>query len=101
MTGWLWRLPHVLFTFLFVISCPPSSEWLINVLKIVAGELNMLEILVVLARRHVERRTATAATAFQATFVSTNVDQKLVARGICAFLVQRHMDCRVATSPDK
>ncbi len=57
-----------------------------------AGELNMLEILVVLARRHVERRTA-AATSLQATFVSTNVDQKLVARGICAFLAQRHMDC--------
>jgi len=27
---------------------PPSSEWIINVLKIVAGELNMLEILVVI-----------------------------------------------------
>jgi hypothetical protein len=42
----------------------------------------MLEILVVLARRQVERKTA-AATAIQAIVVSTNVDQVLVARGIC------------------
>ena len=60
----------------------------------------MLEILVVLARRQVERRTATAATAIQANFVSTNVDHKLVARGICALLAQRHKDCQLATSPD-
>ena len=53
----------------------------------------LAEILVVLARRQVERRTATAVTAFQATFVSTNVDQVLVARGICAFLAQRYKDC--------
>jgi hypothetical protein len=57
-----------------------------NVLKIVAGELAMLEILVVLARRQVDWRTATAATAYQAIFVSTNVDHLLIARGICAFL---------------
>jgi hypothetical protein len=54
----------------------------------------MLEILVVLVRRHVERRTAAATAALQVIFM-------LVARGICAFLAQRHMDCQVATSPDK
>ena len=57
---------------------------MVNVLKIVTGESAILEILVVLARRQVEWRTATAATAIQANFVSTNVDQKLVARGVCA-----------------
>jgi hypothetical protein len=62
--------------FLFVTSCAPSSEWVINVLKIVAGELAMLEILVVLARRHVEWRTATSATTPQIIFLSTNFDQE-------------------------
>ena len=65
-----------------------------------ASKLAMLEILVVLARKHVERKTA-AATAGQAVVVSTNVDQVLVARGVCAFLAQRHKDCRVVTSPEK
>jgi hypothetical protein len=46
------------------------------VLKIVAGKLAMLEILVVLARRQVEWRTATAATALQAVFVSIIVEQQ-------------------------
>ena len=55
---------------------PPSSEWSVNVLKIVGLGLAMLEILVVLARRQVERRPATAATALRAIFVSTNVDQE-------------------------
>ena len=59
----------------------------------------MLEILVLLARRHVERKTA-VATAIHPIFVSTNVDQVLVARGICAFLVQRQKDCRVVKSPE-
>jgi hypothetical protein len=53
----------------------------------------MLEILVVLVRRHVGKKTS--------IFVSTNVDQVLVARGICAFLAQRHKDCQVVTSPEK
>ena len=46
------------------------------VLKIVGLVLAMLEILVVLTRKQVERRTATAATALQAIFVSINVDQE-------------------------
>ena len=100
MTGRLRHLPHVSFMFFFVILPPPSSEWLLNVLKIAARELAMLEILVVLVRRHVGRKTA-AATTIHSIFVSTNVDQVLVARGVCAFLVQRHKDCRVVTSPEK
>ena len=100
MTGRLRHLPHVSFTFLFVILPPQSSEWLLNVLKIEARTLAMLEILVVLVRRHVGRKTA-AATAIHSIFVSTYVDQVLVAREICAFLAQRHKDCRVVTSPEK
>ena len=102
--GRLWRPQRVSSTFLFVISCPPIIRMAgkgNNVLKIVAGELAMLEILVVLARRQVDWRTATAATANQAIFVSTNVYHLLIARGICAFLAQSQKDCRVVTLPDK
>ena len=60
----------------------------------------MLEILVVLTRKQVERRTATAATALQAIFVSINVDQEWISRGICAFLAQSHKNCRMVTSPE-
>jgi hypothetical protein len=73
---------------------PPSSGWLKNVLKIVAGELNMLEILVVLARRNVERRTA-AATALQATFVSTNVDHNAKTSKIIANYVEWQVQLHV------
>jgi hypothetical protein len=52
----------------------------------------MLKILVVLARRQLRWRAATSSTAFQAIFVSTIVDQVLLARGICALLAQRHKD---------
>ena len=60
---------------------PPSSEWLVNVLKIVAGKLAMLEILVLLAIRQVEQRTAKAATAFQAIYVSPNVEAQELSSG--------------------
>ena len=63
--------------FLFVTSCPPILRMVSKcVLKIVGLVLAMLEILVVLTRKQVERRTATAATALQAIFVSINVDQE-------------------------